>query len=248
MSLRLSFFLLLSFLIHIFVSIFSYQISQSVFIQPVFTLPVYVEVMDTEKDQQKSLQFVEQPQFNHKTPEGDYRLSKHNNYTLIEQKGKPGSGLSIFYEPREMKEGETSFSFEISPSLLGNIDYLEDVETEGRFNLLNTKEVLFYTFYSRVKHQIHWHWEKALLNKLTEMQIERQFMTRIEAFFNSNGYLYSIVVRKKSGLDELDQASIEAIQRAQPFPNPPEKLISDTNSFKLNYTFVLLNENNMNPY
>lgn len=236
MNLRLSFCLLLSFFVHAFI-LFSYSLFSKFYL----IQPVYVEIIEEDKIQKKSFQIVDQPHFNHQTPDEDYYLSEHNNHTTNEQKGKLGQRSSLPYASSKIDENETSLSFKAPSFLLGNIDHLRGVDTEGFFNRLNTKEILFYTFYSRVKRQIYWHWEKALLNEFEArgFLVQKEFTTRVEASFNSKGYLNSIIIRKKSGLDGLDRASVRAIQKAQPFPHPPEKLISDTGSFKLNYTFVL---------
>ena len=253
MKRNLLFFLFISFSIH-FVLFFLF----SSYLQLVFSNPISIEIAQEEqKPQEKSFQIVEQNKFNHKTPDKDFYLSQHNHTTVNEYKGKLGKSPNMGFRPSlpiGLEKAEDAIVFETSAKSLfyNNIDYLEDVEKEGRQNSLNTKEVLFYTFYSRVKHQIYWHWVREIRAELAPSSIyasslQGRLMTHIEAFLDSKGYLNSIVIKKKSGLNELDRASINAIQKAHPFPNPPQPLISNEGTLKLKHIFVLLNENPNKP-
>jgi len=215
--------------------------------------PVSLEEYDVsvqfeeEKGGSQSLQIVEQNYFNKQTPQETSYLSQYNNTTVEEQKGKLGESPNPFFQNFSQKEEDSLISI-ATPSLLplwGRIDYLGSVQKEGSQTLLNTKEVSFFTFYSRVKYQIYWHWIRQLKMEIQDMrQVDSVFAgglitARVEALLDERGRLSSLILRKKSGLDELDTASLEAIRRAHPFPNPPEPLISEDGKIHLQYTFAL---------
>ena len=253
MKRNLLFFLFISFSIH-FILFFLF----SNYLQLAFSNPISIEIAEEEPQPQKnSSQIVEQNTFNHKTPDKNFYLSQHDNTTVDEYKGKLGQSPNMgFQTPTavDSENAEDSIVFETSANSLfhNNIDYLEGVHQEGSQNSLNTKEILFYTFYSRVKHQIYWHWIREIQAELAPSSLytsslQGRLMTHIEAFLDSKGYLNSIVIKKKSGLNELDRASINAIQKAHPFPNPPQPLISNKGTLKLQHIFVLLNENPNKP-
>lgn len=241
MKRHLAFFLLVSFFIHcLFFFLFSKYIPYSL------PQPISIEISEDSPDE-KTAQIVEQYQFNRQTPKDRFYFSRHNNTTDKEYKGKAGNNQQAH---TILKQDESSsIVLETSPFqvLYGNIDDLEDVEQTGDQNSLNTKEILFYTFYSRVKHQVYWHWIREIQSELEHIPIRPpargRLTTHIEAFLDSKGYLNSIVVKKKSGLDGLDRASINAVQKAHPFPNPPAPLVSDKGTFRLKHIFVLLNDN-----
>ena len=241
MKRRLAFFLFVSFFIH---CLFFFLFSNYIF--SFFPQPIPIEIAEDSASDEKFTQVVEQNQFNHQTPDDHFYLSRHNHTTANEYKGKVGNNRNT-HTVLKQDEG-SSIVLETSPFqlLYGNIDDLENVEKEGDQNSLNTKEVLFYTFYSRVKHQVYWHWVREIQAELEHIPIsthtQGRLATHIEAFLDSKGYLNSIVVRKKSGLEELDRASINAIQKAHPFPNPPTPLISNKGTFRLKHVFVLLND------
>lgn len=206
--------------------------------------------MEEEEEDSRSLQIVEQNRFNEQTPQETRYLSQYNNTTLEEQKGKLGESPNPFFQNFSHDAGDSLISIpnrSFSP-LWGRIDHLDFVSKEGSQTVLNTKEISFFTFHSRVKYQIYWHWVRQLKMEIQDMrQIDSVFSkgfltTRIEALLDASGRLSSLILRKKSGLDELDAASLEAIRRAHPFPNPPKPLVSEDGRIHLQYTFALTNQ------
>ena len=204
--------------------------------------------LEEEKEDMPSLQIVDQSHFNQQTPEEARFLSQYDNRTTEEQKGPPGENSQSFFQNFSGEEEGSLISIS-NHSLLplwGRIDHLDSVQKEGRSTLLNTKEVSFFTFYSRVKHQIYWHWIRQLKMEIQDIrQIESKGLitARVEALLDARGRLSSLILRKKSGLDELDTASLEAFRRAHPFPNPPELLMAEDGRIHLQYTFALTHQN-----
>ena len=210
-------------------------------------ISINVEEQDSNAEKKQS---VEQFSFNHKSPKKTPYLSLHDNTTTEEQKGKLGRGLNSVSQNSLLSEEDISWDSDSFRSpFVGRIDFLE-VEKEGDLTLLNTQEMWFFGFYSRVKSQIYWHWRKTLKRELqdvdpaTVFNSNRLLITRIEVLLDDQGNLNSIIVRKKSGLDELDEASILAFQKAHPFPNPPSPMVTEDGQVRLEYSFVLSQNDN----
>lgn len=212
--------------------------------------------VEEEKADSQSLQIVEQNHFNQQTPQETRYLSQYNNTTVKEQKGKQAESLDPFFQDFSSEKEDSLISIS-SHSLLplwGRIDHLDSVQKEGRRTLLNTREVSFFTFHSRVKHQIYWHWIRQLKLEIQDIQqvdsvFSKGFLTaRVEALLDAKGRLSSLILRKKSGWDELDTASLEAVKRAHPFPNPPALLIAEDGRVHLQYTFALTHQDPLHQH
>ena len=250
MKKKLSFFLFISCGLHL---LLLYSFSHSIWLSTSSEIPIQVQ---EEKTRNPSSQIVDQSIFNHETPKDTPYLSQYNHHTSVEQKGKlvqsPSSGISKFSLAEDTKGNEISIHTDDTSHgvLWSHVDYLENVEAEGIQNRLNTKEIWFYTFNSRVKHQVYWHWVRELKEQLQSAMVSAgsiqntTFITRIAVLLDERGYLNSVIVRKKSGLDELDHASIQAMKKAHPFPNPPQSLLSEEGLLQLEYTFALTDSQN----
>ena len=128
--------------------------------------------VEEEKEDPQSLKVVEQNHFNKQTPQETRYLSQYNNSTLEEQKGKLGESPNPFFQKFSHNEGDSLISIP-NHSLLplwGRIDHLDSVQKQGNQTILNTKEVSFFTFHSRVKYQIYWHWTRQLKAEIQGIQ------------------------------------------------------------------------------
>ncbi len=124
-------------------------------------------------------------------------------------------------------------------------DYLKDIK-EGAQTLLNTKEFVYFSFYQRVRKQLEQFWEPGLREKLLKMYeqgrnlaTDREHSTRLLVVLNAEGVITKILVPNTSGLAELDQAAIEAFNKAGPFPNPPKGMVEVDGTVKVEWEFIL---------
>lgn len=212
-------------------------------------IPIYVDEVSYSEDNSK--QMVDQQSFNHQVPLHTSYSSQHNNKAVEEQKGKLGQSIRpTFVGTNDNNLNDSDFSELLSqqlPSYTGRIDFLQNIEKEGEQNILNTKKMWFYGFYSRVKNQLHWHWIQEIKTEITPSLLKGQkqkppFTTRLEAYIDNKGRLIAISIKKKSGLDILDTVAVTTIKRAHPFSNPPKELISADGSIRLDYAFTLTNQ------
>lgn len=117
---------------------------------------------------------------------------------------------------------------------------------EGAQALLNTKEFKYYTFYQRIRQQLEQFWEPGLRERMKKMfakgralAADKDHSTKLVVVLNDRGVITRILVENTSGVGDLDQAAIDAFNRAGPFPNPPQGLLESDRTVKISWEFVL---------
>lgn len=160
-----------------------------------------------------------------------------NNKTNTDKNVSLGAlGVNVNYKPMG----------NINPgSQAQNNDYLDNVR-EGAQTLLNTKEFTFFSFYQRVRRQLEQFWEPGLRSRLDrmiqrgrEIASDKEHATKLMVVMNKDGTITRILVENTSGLLDLDQAAIEAFNKAGPFPNPPKEMVEKDGTVKVEWEFVL---------
>lgn len=123
-------------------------------------------------------------------------------------------------------------------------DHIKDV-VAGAETQLNTREFLYYTYFNRIKKKLRQHWEpiihekvRGLVRKGRELASNSSSTTRLIITLDAHGGLSRVQVVTTSGVQDLDEAAIEALKVAAPFPNPPKDLITD-GIVQINWDFVL---------
>ena len=125
-------------------------------------------------------------------------------------------------------------------------DFIKHVDT-GVQTLLNTREYVYYSYYSRIKRQLRQYWEPSIKEKMRRI-LERgrtiasdpeNRVTELIIILDSKGTLRKIRVVGASGIKDLDDAAIEAFKAAAPFPNPPAGIIEKDGTVKIRWDFVL---------
>jgi TonB family protein len=121
-------------------------------------------------------------------------------------------------------------------------DHLEDVD-DGDGTLLNTREWKYASFFNRVKQAIGQRWNpgEELHQRDPTLNIYggRDRYTVLEITLSAQGTVKDIHVQKSSGVEFLDSEAIAAVQRAQPFPNPPPGLMGSDSSVRFPFGFFL---------
>jgi TonB family protein len=124
-------------------------------------------------------------------------------------------------------------------------DHLKDV-TIGAETHLNTREFLYYSYFNRIKKKLRQHWEPMVHAKVRSMvkkgreiaSVETTLSTRVIITLDESGVLRRVQVATTSGLEDLDDAAVEALQEAAQFPNPPKDLVRE-GFVTLNWDFIL---------
>lgn len=124
-------------------------------------------------------------------------------------------------------------------------DYVNGVEL-GAKTLLNTREFAYFSFYRRVRLQLEQFWEPGLRKKIRSMvqrgrviASEQERATKLLVTLDTTGQITKVQVENSSGVLDLDEAAIEAFNRAGPFPNPPRGMLDDAGHVKVEWEFIL---------
>jgi hypothetical protein len=125
----------------------------------------------------------------------------------------------------------------------GTQDYLTDIE-EGGETALNAKRWVYATFFNRVKERVREHWKPAeeyqRRDPTGKIYGAEDRYTLLQVALKADGSLSNVHVVHTCGLEFLDDTAVEAFKEAQPFLNPPKKLIEDgkgTLSFQFGFFF-----------
>jgi protein TonB len=123
-------------------------------------------------------------------------------------------------------------------------DYLKDVAI-GAETHLNTREFLYYSYFNRIKKKLRQHWEplvhakvRSMVKRGREIASTGSLATRVIITLDESGQLRRVQVSTTSGLEDLDDAAVEALQEAAQFPNPPKDLVRE-GFVTLNWDFIL---------
>lgn len=116
---------------------------------------------------------------------------------------------------------------------------------EGFFTALNTDQIPYYAFYSRINGQIGTRWVQnirryyQMLDTYKVYQLSKKDrVTQLEVVLDASGNLLDIFVYKTSGSPDLDNAAIKAFESTTPYLNPPSGLVSDEDGLiHLHYSF-----------
>lgn len=124
-------------------------------------------------------------------------------------------------------------------------DYLKDIQ-QGLETQLNTKEYKYYGYYSRIRKQLSQYWEPKVREKLSVMFRQGRTIatatdriTKLLIILNPSGTLVNVQMLSESGVQDLDEAAIEAFRSAAPFPNPPKGIVDPDGTVKIRWDFIL---------
>lgn len=124
-------------------------------------------------------------------------------------------------------------------------DYLPDKEA-GAETILSTREFVYFTYYNRIRNQLSQYWEPkikqkvmALFKKGRRIASDQDRITKVKIVLDSKGELVGVQVVGASGVQDLDEAAVEAFRAAAPFPNPPKGIIEQDGTVKIEWDFVV---------
>ena len=68
---------------------------------------------------------------------------------------------------------------------------------------------------------------------------EKNYITRLVVVLDRHGKIKAVKVLEESGARDLDDAAVDAFNRAGPFPNPPKGLVEKDGLIKIRWDFIL---------
>ena len=114
----------------------------------------------------------------------------------------------------------------------GTQDHLADID-EGSETALNAKRWVYATFFNRVKEKVRDHWKPAdeyqRRDPTGRIYGAEDRYTLLKVSLKADGSLANVSIAHTCGLDFLDDTAVTAFKEAQPFLNPPKRLVEAGN-------------------
>lgn len=177
------------------------------------------EILNQFKTQEIPLKSTEEKDFkkekNGKVESGILKENKEEN------DGKIEGLISIGYDEKKERGSDKSIS-----------SYKSEEESVGVIELGKT---LDFSYFKLIKKKID---EKTFYPEIARRK-NMEGKTKVQFIINKNGDLIDIKILKSSGNKLLDNASIEILKRASPFPEFPENLNYEKIVFTIDFNFYL---------
>ena len=207
---------------------------------------LYVE---TEPARSMPLLVQDRPHRDAPEPKTATALSDRNQSVLRESRARPdiarAGGLASLgalrdlgrlsgkFSPREeLRAGDSGRSG--SPS---SID--DDRIPMGGETLLNTKQSVYYSFYSRLYHSIAPIWQGRIGDSRQLRPSPGSYTTRVAVLFDRDGNLTALRILDSSQVAFFDRVVIESWKRVPRFPNPPQGLIEPDGTVRTLWSFTV---------
>lgn len=162
-------------------------------------------------------------------------------------------GLSVPGEPGEGGErakGRSDAKLTLEPGSLARIaggpsmDGYHDAE-EGEGTFLNTREFRFATYLNQVRRAIGEDWYPRVRTAVRDRDPDGKFFFYKErtvvlgVTLDPGGHVRDLSVLQSSNVDFFDRVAIASVQKAQPFPNPPNAMFDREGAARFPFVFTL---------
>ena len=124
-------------------------------------------------------------------------------------------------------------------------DYLKDIKAGDR-TVLNTKEFVYMGYYRRIRQRLEVEWTTRLRGIFDNYMMggrglasEKEHLTGIVVTLDKTGKITNVQIMKNSGTRDLDQAAVDAFNRAGPFPDPPSGLVDEKGEIRITWDFIV---------
>ncbi|HCM40746.1 MAG: hypothetical protein A2Z97_05850 [Bdellovibrionales bacterium GWB1_52_6] len=124
-------------------------------------------------------------------------------------------------------------------------DYVKGFAEASR-TALNTKEYVFYGYFQRIRERLDRAWVPILRTKLTkfyrtgrQLASDMDHTTKVVVTLNPKGEITRVSIVGESGVHDLDDAAINAFNKAGPFPNPPRGIVDRNGEIQIPWEFIL---------
>ncbi|MBY0469840.1 energy transducer TonB [bacterium] len=153
-----------------------------------------------------------------------------------------------------LPSAETPTSDAGSPNRLGE-EWNSDIRSPQEYfkgmkqsdaTALNTREYVFYSYFQRIRERLDRAWSNSLREELTKfyrkgrhLASDTDLTTRTLVTLDNDGVIVKVQVLEESGVTDLDDAAINAFNKAGPFPNPPKGLVDAKGRVQIRWDFIL---------
>jgi TonB family protein len=150
-------------------------------------------------------------------------------------------GIGALRPGREIQKNLRDESRYAAQSLQRDQQRLEMPELpEGAENLLNTRESVYYSFYSRIYEAIAPVWQGRIRESNPWSRVNPgRYTTRVEVTLDREGNLEHLEILAPSLIQEFDRIAIQSWSRLTRFPNPPEGLRDSQGRVRTTWNFTV---------
>lgn len=148
---------------------------------------------------------------------------------------KPGA---LYQAQEEARVAENNFGQRAK-------EFLKGVK-EGDQTLLNTKEHIFFGYFQRIRENLNHSWNLILKDKINEvyrsgrqLASSTEHITQVYVILDRAGQVTNVLMLGESGTRQLDEAAVQAFQKAGPFPHPPKGLLDADGQVRVRWEFIL---------
>lgn len=123
-------------------------------------------------------------------------------------------------------------------------DRLDGVQ-DGNQTVLSTREFQYYSYYHRIKQTLRQYWKPNVERRLAVIWNrggklkDGEMVTQLLVMLDNKGEVAKISTVGSSGISDIDEAAVEAFNRAGPFPNPPRGIIDQDGLVRIRWDFIL---------
>lgn len=124
-------------------------------------------------------------------------------------------------------------------------DYVKGLK-ESEQSALNTREFAYYSYFQRIRLQLDHAWQKLLKENVVKLYragrslaSDMDHTTKTVVSLNGKGEVIRIQVLEESGTRDLDDAAVQAFNKAGPFPNPPREMVDSQGIIRIRWDFIL---------
>jgi TonB family protein len=154
---------------------------------------------------------------------------------------KPGQGIKRNWKTLSLKDlgiGGDGGATAATDDRLKGVD-------NGERTILSTREYKYFSYYNRIKELLRQYWKPNVERKLYMLIAkgrnigEDEMVTELVVLLNPQGNIQKISRVGSSGIEDLDEAAVDAFQKAAPFPNPPKGIIDPDGFVRIRWDFIL---------
>lgn len=154
-------------------------------------------------------------------------------------------GMRIQTKPKQDFAVDRNWAPASAGDIMRGGEYVKGLEQASQ-SMLNTKEFIFYSYFERVRKQLDQAWQPllrerilAIYRKGRRLSSDADYTTRTMVTLNNHGDIVRVRVLEQSGAHDLDDVAIDALNRAGPYPNPPQGLVDTSGTVEIRWDFIL---------
>jgi TonB family protein len=199
--------------------------------------------------QPESVRFMETPKDINTPPAGKPQetnfISEKNNFVEHETSARTPSSPEKPGIAAADPSSEVIIDQVVGENGSPSYDIIDDLDP-GLETLLNSKETVFYDYFSEIRKKINSTWTPLIRSKLKKLMIAtgdtgslRDEVTRCLVSLNGKGQVIKIQIIGKSKYRELDDAAVETFKLATPLRAPPKDLGDSRGRFLIRWDFII---------